>query len=269
LRIIVYSKSDMAGRNIAQHLRTDISFREAPAGEYPFPAWKGGDILLVETTARLVELDMDTRGAQWLLCLSRHRSESGKRCLTVHTPGNLTGSAELGGNPSQVGISNPRLQTRLLAELKEERDSMGITEEVTVEATHHGPTSVPCPITFIEIGSNEDAWGDTRLGQCVARAIERALSNDRPSPPSAMGVGGGHYPEKFTNLMLEGRYSVGHIVPKYAMTAGMAPEMFSSCIERSSGGIAAAIVDWKGTPSAHKGHLKALTTSLGIELIRV
>jgi D-aminoacyl-tRNA deacylase len=269
LRIIVYSQSDLAGRNIAQHLRVDMSLQEVPPGEGSFPAWKGGDILLLETRARLIELDMDTRGAQWLLCLSRHRSESGRRCLTVHTPGNLTESAELGGTPSQIGISNPPLQTRLLAELKEERDSMGIADEVTVEATHHGPTSLPCPITFIEIGSDEGAWGDTRLGQCVARAIERSLLNGHPSPPSAIGVGGGHYPEKFTNLMLEGRFSVGHIVPKYAMTAGMVPEMFSSCIERSWGGIAAAIVDWKGTPSAHKEYLKALTKSLGIELVRV
>ena len=269
MRIIVYSQSDLAGRNIAQHLRMDMSLQETPPGEYPSPTWKGGDTLLVETTARLVELDMDTQGAQWLLCLSRHRSESGKRCLTVHTPGNLTKSAELGGNPSQVGISNPRLQTRLLAELKEQRDSMGLAEEVTVEATHHGPTSLPCPITFVEIGSDENAWKDSRLGQCVALAIGCALSKDRHSPPSAIGVGGGHYPEKFTNLMVEGRYSVGHVVPKYAMTAGMAPEMFSSCIERSSEGVTAAIVDWKGTPSAHKERLKALTASLGIELVRV
>lgn len=224
---------------------------------------------MVETTARLVELEMDTRDAQWLLCLSRHRSESGKRCLTVHTPGNLTNSAELGGTPSQVGISNPTLQTRLLAELKGERDSMGIVEEVTVEATHHGPTSLPCPITFIEIGSDEGAWVDASLGECVAKAVARTMSDEGSPPPNAIGVGGGHYPEKFTNLMLGSVYSVGHIIPKYSMTGGMAPEMFSHCIQRTAGGITVVLVDWKGTPSAYKEHLKTLTTSLGIELVRV
>lgn len=269
MRTIIYSQSDAAGRNIAQHLRTVMHLEEAPHGECPCPSWRGSDLLMMETTERLIQLDLETRGTEWLLCLSRHRSESGKRCLTSHTPGNLTDSAELGGTPSQVGISNPLLQTSLLVELKQQRDSMGLEEEVTVEATHHGPTDLPCPITFVEIGSDESAWLDNRLGQCVALAIERALSNDRPKPPNAIGVGGGHYPEKFTKLMLDGTYSMGHVIPKYAMTAGMAPEMFSRCIERTSGGVAAAVVDWKGTPSAYKERIKALAASLGIELVRV
>jgi D-aminoacyl-tRNA deacylase len=267
--MIIYSQSDQAGKNIANHLRKTLQFTEAPAGEYNYPAWKYSDYLLVETTARLIELDLDTRGAQWLLCLSRHKSESGKRCLTVHTPGNLTAHADLGGKPSQVSISHPGLQARLLVELKAEKDRVGIPEEVTVEATHHGPTALPCPITFVEIGSDEEAWLDARLGQCVAQAVARALTKEDRTPPNAIGVGGGHYSEKFTSLMLEGRYSIGHIIPKYAMTGGMATEMFSSCIERTYGGIAAIVVDWKGTPSAYKEHLKAFAASLGIELARV
>jgi D-aminoacyl-tRNA deacylase len=269
LRMIIYSQSDPAGKNIANHLRNAMQFIDVPAGEYPYPAWKSGDFLLAETTARLIELSLDTQGARWLLCLSRHRSESGKRCLTVHTPGNLTAHADLGGEPSQVGISNPALQARLLAELKAEKDRLGISEEVTVEATHHGPTALPCPITFVEIGSDEEAWQDTRLGQCMAQAVARALTREDPPPPNAIGVGGGHYSEKFTSLMLEQRYSIGHIIPKYAMTGGMANEMFSRCIERTWGGITAVVVDWKGTPSTHKEHLKAFAASLGIELVRV
>jgi len=267
--MIIYSQSDPAGKNIANHLRKTMQFTEAPAGEYDYPAWKYGDYLLVETTARLIELDLDTHGAQWLLCLSRHRSESGKRCLTVHTPGNLTAHADLGGKPSQVGISNPGLQARLLVELKAEKDRAGILEEVTVEATHHGPTALPCPITFVEIGSDEAAWLDARLGQCVAQAVARALTRDDRPPPNAIGVGGGHYSEKFTLLMLEGRYSIGHIIPKYAMTGGMATEMFSRCIDRTCGGVTVVVVDWKGTPSAYKENLKAFAASLGIELVRV
>lgn len=224
---------------------------------------------MLETRAGLVDLDLDVRGAQWLLCLSRHRSESGKRCLTVHAPGNLTPSAELGGNPSQVGLSNPPLQTKILGWLKIERDTIGLPEDVTVEATHHGPTSLECPVTFVEIGSDEGAWVDPELGQCVAKAVTMALSDERPSPPGAIAVGGGHYPEKFTGLMVEGAFSVGHIVPKYAMVAGMAPEMLAACVLRSFGGVKAAIVDWKGTPSAYKGHLKDLTDSQGMELVRV
>lgn len=267
--MIVYSQSDQAGKNIAGHLRESMPFTEVPFGECPYTAWKCGDYLMVETAERLIELDLDLLGAQWLLCLSRHRSESGKRCLTVHAPGNLTGHADLGGQPSRVGISNPCLQTRLLSELKAGKDRLGIPDEVTVEATHHGPTDLPCPITFIEIGSDEEAWADALLGGCVAQAVARALAREGPSAPNAIGVGGGHYSEKFTGIMLEGRYSIGHIIPKYAMTGGMATEMFQACIERTWGRIAAVVVDWKGTPSSHKEHLKALAASLGVELVRV
>ncbi len=269
MRMIVYSQSDPAGKNIAAHLRRAMQFAEVPLGESPHTAWRMGDSLLIETTARLIDLDLDTMGAEWILCLSRHRSESGKRCLTTHTPGNLTAQADLGGRPTQVGISNPPLQARLLLGLKAEKDRLGIPEEVTVEATHHGPTSLPCPVTFVEIGSDEEAWLDGRLGQCVAQAVVRALEDQGTAPPSAIGVGGGHYSGKFTSLMLEGRYSIGHIIPKYAMTAGMPTAMFSTCMGRTLGGVTAAVVDWKGTPSVYKEYLKASAAPLGIDLVRI
>jgi D-aminoacyl-tRNA deacylase len=269
LRMIVYSHLDQAGKNIARHLRTIMNFAEASAGESLCAVWKCVDYMMVETAQRLIELDLNMLGAEWLLCLSRHRSESGKRCLTVHTPGNLMPHADLGGKPSAVGIANPGLQTLLLIELKAERDRLGIPDDLTVEATHHGPTDIPCPITFIEIGSDEEAWVNPRLGQCVAQAVARVLAEERRPPPNAIGVGGGHYSEKFTSVMLEGRFSIGHIIPKYAMSGGMGNEMFSKCIERTWGGVSAVVVDWKGTPSPYKEHLKALSASLGIELVRV
>lgn len=269
MRMIVYSRLDQAGKNIAAHLRQLMSFTEAPAGEHTCAAWTSNGYLMVETAERLIDLDLDMLGAQWLLCLSRHRSESGKRCLTVHTPGNLTDRADLGGKPSRVGISNPGLQARLLIELKSEKDRLGIPEEVTVEATHHGPTDLPCPITFIEIGSDEEAWADPRLVRCVAQAVARVLTRESPAPPNAIGIGGGHYSDKFTSLMLEGKFSIGHIIPKYALTGGIATEMFQTCIERTWGATTAVVVDWKGTPSSYKEYLKSFATSLGIEFVRV
>jgi len=85
----------------------------------------------------------------------------------------------------------------------------------------------------------------------------------------ALAVGGGHYPEKFTGLITSGQYSVGHIIPKYAMTANPDPEMFRRCLERTQGGCSCIIVDWKGTPSAAKDSLRSLSDSSGVELVRV
>ncbi|MFW5970210.1 MAG: D-aminoacyl-tRNA deacylase [Halofilum sp. (in: g-proteobacteria)] len=40
-----------------------------------------------------------------------------------------------------------------------------------MECTHHGPTAVAVPITFVEIGSDEAAWADDDAARAVARSI--------------------------------------------------------------------------------------------------
>lgn len=144
---------------------------------------------------------------------------------------------------------------------------MGLEVPVSVEATHHGPTSLSVPITFIEIGSDEAAWNDDILGAAVAKAISKAIkSSPRSGETCAIGVGGGHYSEKFTKLMLEEGALIGHIIPKYAMNEGMDPTMFKVCIKRTLGKCSKAYVDWKGTPSKYKEFIKTLE---GIDLEKV
>jgi D-aminoacyl-tRNA deacylase len=210
---------------------------------------------------------------EWLLFLTQHRSSSGMRCLTAHTPGNLTGRSDLGGRPREVAISNPPLQSRLIVELQRIAGEMGLDCPVTLEATHHGPTSLPFPVTFVEIGSDPDAWGDDSLGEAVARAVHRAVSSplpsDLPGGRCGMGVGGGHYPEKFTRLITEEGWLLGHIIPKYAMQGGMDASLLETCMERTAVGCSSIAIDWKGTPSVFRESLKTLAQTKGIELVKV
>jgi len=269
LRLAIYSEEDLAGRNIASHLMKQISFSESSIG--PRPALNHGNLYLLRVEGSLVNLTLPSggEGAEWVLCLSRHRSVSGKRCLTAHTPGNMRESADLGGRPNEVAISNPPLQSSLIRELHRSGADLSLDCKVSVEATHHGPTELPCPVTFVEIGSDEDAWKDEQMGEAVARAVSRVLLSSMAVGKGALGVGGGHYPEKFTDLIINQNCLIGHIVPKYAMSEGLDSTMFKTCIERTLGGCSSIIVDWKGTPSNFKGSLRALSQSLGLELVRV
>ncbi len=269
MRLIAYSTSDPAGVNIAKHIRAMLpfskcEFRSAQALSY-------GGYCLVGIPGSLISLEMDAVGIEWLLCLSRHKSESGKACLTAHTPGNPAGTADFGGEPGHVGISNARLQSALVKALMKSRGEQGLSIDVSVEATHHGPTELGFPVTFVEIGSDKISWEDATLGEVVARAVASSIDHCAPDAATkvALAVGGGHYPEKFTGLMASGQYSIGHIIPRYAMAANPDPGIFRTCMERTHGGCSCIIVDWKGTPSAAKETLKSTSLSLGIELVKV
>ncbi|MCX8181664.1 MAG: hypothetical protein N3D12_00945 [Candidatus Methanomethyliaceae archaeon] len=264
MKILVYSKLDPAGINISSHLLYELPFKEVPFGASVAHSY--GDFYLLSTDSPLINLSLSFPSTEWILCLSKHKSESGMRCLTAHTPGNLCDHADFGGRPKEVAISNPALQASLLKELLRTSSDLGLEVPISVEATHHGPTSLSVPVTFVEIGSDEAAWKDNLLGKTVAKAVSNSLKSSLKDGEFAIGVGGGHYPEKFTNLMLNEGALIGHIIPKYAMNEGMDPCMFKACIERTLGKCSKAYVDWKGTPSKYKEYLKTIE---GIDLVKV
>ncbi len=101
--------------------------------------------------------------------------------------------------------------TSLLRELK--RQATGLQFEVTYEVTHHGPY-LETPTLFIEIGSSEATWDD----RDAARAIARSLVGVQVMEcPRAIGIGGGHYAPRFTEVSLTKRISFGHMLPNHAL----------------------------------------------------
>ncbi|MGQ9759731.1 MAG: D-aminoacyl-tRNA deacylase [Candidatus Methanomethylicaceae archaeon] len=264
MKILIYSRGDPAGVNISSHLLFALPFKETFLGS--LPAHLYNDFYLISTESPLVQLSIPIEGIEWALCLSKHKSESGIKCLTVHTPGNLSDHADLGGRPREVAISNPPLQQSLLKELHRTASELSLDIPVSVEATHHGPTSLPFPVTFVELGSDEAAWRDELLGKVVAKAVSQSLKSPLKIRPGAIGIGGGHYSDKFTHYILSEDALIGHIIPKYAMNEGMDPSMLSACIERTLGGCSRVYIDWKGTPSRFKDLVRSME---GIEVVRV
>jgi D-aminoacyl-tRNA deacylase len=147
----------------------------------------------------------------------------------VHPIGNFDkDKAEFGGSPGKLVPAEPWLMSAALRELAELAKAGELEYEVSFEATHHGPY-LETPAFYIEIGSDEDAWEDEEAGETIARTIlsvSEMTSGTRPYPatidvhePVAVGVGGGHYAPRITEVCIKKQLSFGHIIPSYIIDA--------------------------------------------------
>jgi D-aminoacyl-tRNA deacylase len=137
---------------------------------------------------------------------------------------------------------------------------------VTLEATHHGPTEMNVPVSFVEIGSSEDQWKDAEAGFLVAKAIWEAISKPLSGLP-AVGFGGKHYSATFTKAVLERGVAMGHIVPKYAVE-GVNEEIVRQAVRKTEG-CRCAVLDWDGLRGEQRRKLTTLLKREGLDVIKV
>ena len=152
--------------------------------------------------------------------LSKHRSESGTPSLTVHPIGNF-GAADYGGANGTLVPTAPALMTEVLRAVH--REARGLPYAVTLEATHHGPL-LETPAFFLEAGSTEKEWRDPAAAETLARAL---LEAGPKTDPVAVGIGGGHYVPRLTDLALSREIVFGHLVAGYAV-----PHLIGPMIDR-------------------------------------
>ncbi len=156
-----------------------------------------------------------------LVFLSTHRSESGAPAATLHPLGNF-GEPLLGGGGRLLVPSAAAHMTGRLMRMK--HAFAGSRYAVTFEATHHGPL-VGVPAMFAEIGSDESAWKDSKAALDIAKAL---LHGSDAEGDIAIGVGGGHYCPRFTDLALKRKLVFSHFVPNHQLgliDEGMADEI--------------------------------------------
>jgi len=190
------------------------------------------DVLYFEFLDEVVDAD-------FYLILSRHKSEAGIKALTVHHPGNPCREAKAGGKPLELPPSNPPLAKALLLSLRRAREEVGIEEfDVTYEVTHHGPTSLKKPVTFVEIGSSEREWIRQDARRAVAEAVVEALERTPVECEPVVGVGGNHYASRFTARAFTTPEAYGHMIAKYALKSLAEPalieEVLTTAATRSS-----------------------------------
>jgi D-aminoacyl-tRNA deacylase len=203
---------------------------------------------------------------QAYIFLSRHSAESGIASLTAHTTGNFSSEAKFGGAGRELGRSDPALLKNYLRALWRHR---GETDgyEITMEATHHGPTSLQKPVMFVEVGSSEKHWGDKKAAGVVGKALMESLVNREIWTKIAVGFGGTHYSEKFTKLIIEGDYAFSFVVPKYNLEH-VDEEMVGKMLQRSNSPVRYAVLDWKGL-GPHKEKIVKLAEQFGLDVVRV
>jgi len=203
---------------------------------------------------------------QAYIFLSRHAAESGIASLTAHTTGNFSAEAKFGGEGRQLARADPGLLKNYFVTLWKKRGKVK-DYEITMEATHHGPTSLQKPVLFVELGSSEKYWGDKEAAGVVGEALIQSLTQKAIWSKIALGFGGMHYPEKFTKMTIEEDVAFSFVAPKYALEH-IDEAMFGQMIQRTNAPVRQAVLDWKGL-GQHKDKIVGLASTFGLEVIRV
>jgi D-aminoacyl-tRNA deacylase len=196
--LLVSSRSDPAGSLIHEEVHAILN--EIPSLH---------DIYLHrQFDERLIYLDGKSliSSASVIIFLSRHASVDSRAILTVHVTGNF-GPADYGGDK---GTLTPAATVMMHAIINRLAADPPAGYEVSYEATHHGPTSVPVPSMFVEVGSTETQWYDRTAAAAVARAVVGAGAGD---VIRLAGFGGTHYAKRQTEIALTTRGGFGHIMP--------------------------------------------------------
>jgi D-aminoacyl-tRNA deacylase len=187
---------------------------------------KNYDLLIISTPAIKADWLEEKYDYDGFIFLSKHAAESGVLALTCHSTGNFS-EAKFGGNLGQMAIPHPDIQKKYLQTLWQNK-SMFSDFQITIEATHHGEKI--------------------------------------PKNPHAICFGGTHYPEKFTNELLKGKFALGTVMPKHALD-NLDENLFSHIIERNQNA-SAALLDWGGL-GPNKKKVLELLDSTNLEVIKL
>ncbi len=267
---VVYSVKDPAGVGIARVLAGFFN-KEFRVGEKITLANK---VFMTGFNAETIEFEFlhEEAPADAYIILSKHKSESGKPCFTVHHTGNPTSKAELGGDPLRLSISFPRLAGILLNNIYTKSLEAGLEDiDISYEVTHHGPTRVPKPLVFVEIGSTPREWSIKEyhrvVGESVYNSIKSLLVNEYKSVPRAVGFGGGHYARRFTSISLNKEAFFGHMIAKYALREEFNVEVIKQAIEKNFEGVNIAYMERKCCRSSERSEIKRLCSEYGIDVV--
>ncbi len=268
MKAIIVSKNDTASLNIFQHLLKMRDWTEQ-GHFHKNPLYYHEDFCIAVINDEHIfhdDLDKELRNVlkdeiETMIYASRHRSKSGKRTLTVHPIGNYN-KAEFGGRPQCLVPSPPHLMTEALRVLAQKRKELDLDYAVSFEATHHGPY-LTTPTFFIEIGSDEKAWVDEAAGKAIAETI---LETKPQYHPVGIGIGGGHYSPRITDVALERKISFGHIIPTYALPT-LSPQMMDVVLEATPQA-ELAYFHKKGMKSAEYRHYKEVIMKRAIKPVR-
>ncbi len=258
---IIISTQDPAALNIKDKLIGKFKETEEEFEGYPVYCL---DSIKMYTTDRFSVycegIDKEIDGDMFIFA-TKHASE-GKPTLSVHSPGNW-GKAKLGGESSRLCVA-PALYLKKAFNLLLQKGLEGF--DVSLEQTHHGPV-MDKPVMFIEIGSQEDDWGNDDAGSLIADVIIELLTGDVGECESAVLLGGGHYNQSANKVMERTEYAVGHICAKFAIE-DLNVELLQEAIDKTVPKASIVLLDWKGL-GPYKEKVSSILDEIGVKSERV
>ncbi|KAA2280780.1 D-aminoacyl-tRNA deacylase [Candidatus Nitrosocosmicus sp. SS] len=203
-----------------------------------------------------------------LIFLSKHSSKKKIPALTSHFTGNFGNNTLFGGNPNEIGIAYPSFQKVYMKQLYLNMQKLD-EYKITIEASHHGPTTSQNPIIFIEIGSSELEWNNQFLASIVCNSLLSTITefvNDKPLSASkiAIGLGGNHYPQKFNDMILRDDIAFASIASKYNLD-NIDSKMLQMMKSRSVEPVTELFID-KKTIGSERQRLSKIAESLDLEI---
>ena len=261
MNLLVTSVEDAAGTNMAQTL-----FGAKLSPEQGIQKCDEFDILAINgpsISADSLEAQLD-QSYDGIIFLSKHAAVSGKLALTCHSTGNFT-KAKLGGRDFEVAIPYTQIIKNHIQALWNNRADF-VDFDITLEATHHGPTGLHTPSAFIEVGTTNTQWNDAKLCANVATILRSALSSNQKHSPSAICFGGNHYPKKFTTEAIHGEFATGTIVPKYSLEC-INDKMMSHIVKQNLDA-KVALIDSNGLGES-KSDILELVDKTDLEVIKL
>jgi len=232
--LIVSSTEDPASENIKKGLLNQSSWEEVDSfhKNTVYRHCNMKDVVIVtinDRTTRHEMLDKEVEEKLGIrpkqaIYITRHKSKTGEPTLTTHPIGNY-GEAQFGGKTRTLSKSSPRLMTQLLRIIKKNTEQTKLSYQVCFEVTHHGPY-MNIPTLFAEVGSTEKEWEKQDPANVISKSVLELLDSyhyeeDLPSDiPVLIGVGGGHYAPRFTDIVFEKKVAFGHMIPTYQIKTG-------------------------------------------------
>jgi D-aminoacyl-tRNA deacylase len=244
--LIISSTEDPASTNIKEHLlkqsiweemgtfNKKIVYRNSDINDL-FIVTINDKLIMHENIDKEIEDKLGIKPKQ-AIYISRHRSKTGKPTLTVHPIGNY-GEARFGGQNKILSKSSPKLMAKLIRIIKKRARQANLYHKICLEVTHHGPC-IKIPSLFVEVGSNEDEWKKQKPAEIIAKSVLELLEqyhyeeDFEDGTKVLIGIGGGHYAPRFTDIIFEKKAAFGHMIPAYHLDSDILDTiMFEKALE--------------------------------------
>jgi D-aminoacyl-tRNA deacylase len=203
--------------------------------------------------------------------LSRHRSKTGEPTLTVHPIGNY-GQAQFGGKTKTLSKSSPKLMSHLLRIMKKKAEQANLYHKVCLEVTHHGPY-MTIPTLFAEVGSTKEEWIKQEPTNIVAKSVLELLDSYhyeedfKDDIPVLVGIGGGHYAPRFTDVVLEKKVAFGHMIPTYQINSGVIDDLIIEKAIKNTPNVNGVYFHRKALKKSQVTEYKVILKKIGINTI--